>query len=567
MSKKVTENTEEKQEKVLTKYDLKMQRREEEKRKAKREERIGMISGIVIVAALVCLVASFPIRTYLTVNGTYIKVAGEKVTRVEFDYNYNLVKNNYIAMNGYYMSMFGIDLSGDLSKQMYSETLTWQDYFEQLAVNNIINNKALRAQAEAAGFTYDTAEEYDEFREALKKAASDAGMSEKAYIQQLYGPYATASRLEKTIQADIVTGAYYEAVSEEKTPSNEDILTYYEENRDTYDSVDYYLVTVNAELPTEPTDLADPVEDTDQAEDEAGEGEGETESAYEPSEAEIEFAMQEAYKKAEEALKTIVEDGELKENVKRSGAASLIRDWLFDSGRKDGDTTIVENETSHSYYAVRFIKRYRDDTPSVDARVILLQDQDGQAVLNEWKSGAATEESFAELADKYNDASVFTAEGGLVEGMLPGAAEDALTAWLYDSARKSGDTEVITPEDDGQTYVVYYVGPNDPSWILNIRSMLLSQRMADYTKEISQGFEVEDPKGNLNYLKVQAAQSSAEAENGSDAEGEDGSNAEDGSDAGNSAEGEDGSNAEDGSDAGNSAEGEDESGAESSAAE
>ena len=125
MSKKVTENTEEKQEKVLTKYDLKMQKRTEEKKKAQREERIGMMIGIAIVVALVCLVASFPIRSYLTVNGTYVKVAGEKVSRVEFDYNYNLVKSDYYTQNGYYLSMFGIDLSGDLSTQMYSDTMSW----------------------------------------------------------------------------------------------------------------------------------------------------------------------------------------------------------------------------------------------------------------------------------------------------------------------------------------------------------------------------------------------------------------------------------------------------------
>lgn len=108
MSKKVSENTEEKQEKILTRYDLKMQRRAEEKKRAEKEKRMSTITGVVIVVALACLVASFPIRTYLTVNGTFVEVAGEKISRVEFDYNYNMIKNNYIAQNGYYMSMFGV---------------------------------------------------------------------------------------------------------------------------------------------------------------------------------------------------------------------------------------------------------------------------------------------------------------------------------------------------------------------------------------------------------------------------------------------------------------------------
>ena len=159
MSKK-EQNVTEKPEKVLTKYDLKMQRREEEKKRAKREKLIGNITGVVIVAAVFCLVASFPIRTYLTLNGTYIKVGNESVNKVEFDYQYNLTKNNYISQNGYYLSMFGLDLSGDISGQMYSDTLTWQDYFEQLTVESIAKNKALRDQAGEAGFTYDTADDY-----------------------------------------------------------------------------------------------------------------------------------------------------------------------------------------------------------------------------------------------------------------------------------------------------------------------------------------------------------------------------------------------------------------------
>ena len=79
-------------EKVMTKYDLKMQRRKEEAAKAKKEELKGLIIGIVLVAALAAFVLSFPIRSYLAVNGQYIKVGGEKVTRVEFDMQYNITK-------------------------------------------------------------------------------------------------------------------------------------------------------------------------------------------------------------------------------------------------------------------------------------------------------------------------------------------------------------------------------------------------------------------------------------------------------------------------------------------
>lgn len=206
MSKKETENKEEK--KVLTKYDLKMKRKEEERKKARREELTGRITGIVVVLALLCLVLSFPIRSYLTINGTYIEVAGEKVSRLEFDYHYNLMKNSYITQNSYYLSMFGIDLSKDPASQMYNDQLTFQDYFEQMAVQNIAENKALRDQMKAAGFTYDASAEYAKYEEAMKEGASAQGITEKAYIQQLYGTYATASRVKGFIIENMELGAY-----------------------------------------------------------------------------------------------------------------------------------------------------------------------------------------------------------------------------------------------------------------------------------------------------------------------------------------------------------------------
>lgn len=506
MSKKVTENTEEKQEKVMTRYDRKMQEREAAKKKAEKEDRISKITGIVIVAALFCLVASFPIRSYMTINGTYIEVAGEKVSRVEFDYNYNLMKNNYLSQYSYYLSMFGIDLSGDLSTQMYSDTLSWQDYFEQMAAENIAANKALRDQAKAAGFTYDATEEYAKYEETLKTAAEEAGMTEKAYIQQTYGTYATASRIKGYIKEAMEISAFYDQVSEEKAPTEEEIQSYYEENKNNYDSVDYRLVTVNAELPTEPTELADPVEETDSTDDTTS---TDTEDkAYEPSEAEIEFAMRQAHDKAEEALATVATEGDLHENAKSSEVQSLMRDWLFDSERKAGDSTVIENSSSNLYYVLEFEDRYLDQAPTIDARIITLnQDStaDANALLEDWKNGAATEDSFAELADNQGA----SAEGGLYEGLTSTSMDANLSAWLFDSARAAGDTTAIVGGEGANSYVVYYVGTNQPEWSQKIKSTLLSTTMSEYLDEISKDYPVEDPKGNLNYLKVQAAESAA----------------------------------------------------------
>ncbi len=506
-NEKATENKEQTEQKVMTKYDRKVQKRKEEKEKEKKEERISTAVGIVFLVALVCLVASFPIRTYLATHETYVVINGEKVNKVEFDYVYNTTKNNYINQYGSYLTYFGLDTSKDLSTQMYSDTLTWQDYFEQNAVESLKQNKALMAEAKAAGFTYDTTEEYNTFKESVKTSAASADVSEKEYIRSIYGSYATMGRIEEYIKNDMVMNAYYQKLQEDNAPSDDEIQSYYEENKATYDSVDYRLTTVNAELPTEPTELADPVEATP-APDTTTDGTATTDTTYQPSDAEIAKAMEDAKVLADDAEQTVAKDGDVHENEKKSSVNYLISDWLFDDARKAGDTTIITNDNSHCYYVVAFEQRYLDETPSADVRVIIpTEDKTGEEILDEWKSGAATEDSFAELCKKYTQDTSAVENGGLFEQVTKTGMTEELSSWIFDSSRQAGDTVSITVNDT--TYVLYYIGQDQPEWKINIKNTLVSDTMSQYMQDITADVTVEDPKGKLNYLKVQAEESAA----------------------------------------------------------
>lgn len=514
-NEKVTENKEQKEQteqKVMTKYDRKVQKRKEEKEKEKKEERISTTVGIVFLVALVCLVASFPIRTYLATHETYVVINGEEVNKVEFDYVYNTSKNNYITQYGSYLSYFGLDTSKDLSTQMYSETLTWKDYFEQNAVESLKQNKALMAEAKAAGFTYDTTDEYNTFKETIKTSAAAAGVSDKEYVRSIYGSYATMGRIEEYVKNDMVMNAYYQKLQEDNAPSDDEIQSYYEENKATYDSVDYRLTTIEADLPTEPTELADPVEET--AADTTGTTDGTAatdstqDTAYQPSDAEIAKAMEDAKVLADDAEQTVAKDGEAHENEKKSSVNYLISDWLFDDARKAGDTTVITNDNSHCYYVVAFEKRYLDETPSADVRVIIpTEDKTGEEILEEWKNGAATEDSFAELCKKYTQDTSAVENGGLFEQVTKTGMTEELSNWIFDSSRQAGDTVAITVSDT--TYVLYYIGQDQPEWKINIKNTLVSDTMSQHMQDITADVTVEDPKGKLNYLKVQAEESAA----------------------------------------------------------
>ena len=85
MSKKVTEESEKKDEKIVTRYDRKVQKRKEQAEQEKKERTIGIIISAVIIAAVVALIASFPIRTWMAVNKTFVEIGGDKVRSFHTD--------------------------------------------------------------------------------------------------------------------------------------------------------------------------------------------------------------------------------------------------------------------------------------------------------------------------------------------------------------------------------------------------------------------------------------------------------------------------------------------------
>ena len=173
-----------------------------------------------------------------------------------------------------------------------------------------------------------------------------------------------------------------------------------------------------------------------------------------------------------------------------------------------------------------FEKRYLAQTPTVDVRVALTAEDNGQAILDEWKSGAATEETFAEICDKYNDPAITTVEGGLLEGVMTTDVPTEIAEWMNDSSRQVGDTAVISPASENYTYVVYYKGLNDPEWMQRIRTTLRNEKVSEYLGTFTENVDVQDPKDHLAYLKIRAEEEAAAAASGEESGASDEGNAD-----------------------------------------
>lgn len=492
------ENENQQADKVVTKYDLKKQKRAEAKKKDERAVMIWKAVGIIAAAAVLGFILSFPVRNIINLKKTVVTVDGEKIGTVEFDYMYNTVKNNYFNNYGSYLSYYGLTADSDPATVQYSDKLTFKDYFEQLTVDQIKQNVALGREAAAAGYSFDAEEGWNDFVQSAQEAADEANTNVADLLKSRYGAYATKSRLKPIVKKSLMLSEYYQSVYDSKLPTDEEIESYYSENSSTYDSVDYYLTTVNATLPTEPTELAD--EGAAVAED----------GSYTPNDAEKQAAMDAAKPEADKAADTVMKDGELHTGELSSDTLYSIREWLFDDARVEGDTTVIDNTISSLYYVVGFKARYRSEVPTVNIRAIVTDSDNGTEILTEWEAGDKSEESFISLVERY---SLDSAEGGLYENQNPATYEGDIKDWIFSDERKAGDVSSFYV-GEAYTYVVYYLEQAEPVWKLSVRDAIMNTRMTEYLDAAVEGMEV---TGNLNYLKVEEEEAAAESEEATEA--------------------------------------------------
>lgn len=191
-------------EKIVTKYDRKMEARRiqaEKERLAARRWKIGTLAAGL---CLVCILAGVTIRSVVkkqaALKDVYITVGSHELTQLEYDYYYNSAVNSYINTYYSYLSYMGLDLSKDFAEQNYSDTLTWKDNFDQMAVDSITEIKAVMDDAKAQGFEYDVTEDYQSYLENIKNSASEAKISVAKYYTSSFGTYATESNMEPFIK-------------------------------------------------------------------------------------------------------------------------------------------------------------------------------------------------------------------------------------------------------------------------------------------------------------------------------------------------------------------------------
>ncbi|MCI6935522.1 MAG: peptidylprolyl isomerase, partial [Clostridiales bacterium] len=229
-------------------------------------------------------------------------------------------------------------------------------------------------------------------------------------------------------------------------------------------------------------------------------------------------------------------------NVLYSSVNSLYQQWVTDSSRKAGDKAVFEStgtntdddgntsEVLNGCYVVYYDGSTDNKFPMVNVRHILIQPThtegeaedahaDGETysaeelaaakksaedILAQWRSGEATEDSFAALANE-NSADGDGTTGGLYENVYPGQMAAAFNDWCFDSSRKPGDTGIV--ETTYGFHVMYFVGNTDLTYRdYQIQSELRSADVEKWHNDLLDAVTVTD--GNTDYIRTDLVLSS-----------------------------------------------------------
>ena len=372
---KTQKNEGEQQNKPVTRYDQKMEKRKKKAKEDARKDRIFNLTvlgiGVLFVAAILGLFATSAINKNKVIKDTYVKIGAYDITKLEYDYYYNMIVTNYLNTYSSILPYMGLDTSIDFAQQQYSDTQTWKDAFDEMTVNQLINVKAMTDDANANGFTAEVDADYSEFQTNMATSAASSGLSEAQYYKAYFGQYATKENLEPYIKNNLLVEAYYNSLVDRFGPSEEEIADYYNEHKNDYDKVSYRSFTFMADA------AADEAGDT--AENAAAEQTMEqlkatAEKMAERRKAGEEFnalCLEYAAEGDKEKYQAADSDASLMKDDSYAYASAYYRDWLFDENRKAEEITVVEDESLGAVYVVEFIERTLDETANETIKLTL----------------------------------------------------------------------------------------------------------------------------------------------------------------------------------------------------
>lgn len=477
------------------------EKRRLEELKDSRAVALYTVIGVVVVAAAIALMVWN--SGLLQRNLTALEVGGEKYSAADMQFYYNTIYTSYA-------NQYAFNPTVSVKKQStgLEDNGTWFDFLLSEAQTALRNNANLAARAEAEGFTLteESQAQINSFITQLNSAWINSGYSSRAALIKVnFGPYMTYDRLLELTRQQYLAADYANARLEATEHPDSDYEDYYKEHADELDTLVYSQFTFLAQVPTTDAE-GNAIELTDE----------EKAKQLEPLKAEQKALAEEVQAKLKGGADPESVAGEYSEQLYSSSAPARLTgasvsyssyaDWLLDSARKAGDITLSEREVSDTtcyYYVIVFHDRLRDDENTHTVRHLLVQAGNGgsdptqeeydeaeakaQSLLDEWKAGEATEDSFSALVSANSDDTGSAQNGGLISEITSHSSYvEAFLDWAIDAGRKEGDVELVKTEYGW--HIMYYVSTDDPVWKLDTAGALSQQDYERLTSDVSRDF-------------------------------------------------------------------------------
>ena len=468
---------------------------------------IGVVVAVLVAALLIWDSGYFQRKT------AAVTIDGEKYAAADVLYYYTSQYQNAYQYATYGMSTF--NASKDPKDQVYDEASgqTWHEYFVEKAIDSLKTYVTVEKKAKEEGYTLsqEGKDSISSYKESMKSAQATSNYtSMKTYIQAIFGSNMTEKDFDRCLEREVYVNEYLNKVQDGYTYTDQQLEDYYKEHADELDSFTFDQLTFRASVSTTDAD-GKTIEMTDE-EKAAKLEEAKKEMAALAQEAKARLDAGESMEDLAEAYGDKVYSSQLDTTRTGSSLNSTLSDWFLSADRKAGDTTLQEYDGSstYSYYVVKFIDRTRDETPTADVRHILFSGEDeeskakaktdAEAMLETWKSGEATEDSFAQLAKENSADTGSASSGGLIEGITPTSSYvENFRDWATDSSRQPGDTGIV--ESDYGYHVMYFSAWGQPQWKLTAENALRSDDMNQWMDALLENVTVEQQSGISNVSK------------------------------------------------------------------
>ncbi len=304
-------------------------------------------------------------ETAIAAADKVVATAGDmQLTNAQLQIYYRMEVMNFLSQNMYYLSYFGLDYTQPLSQQpcIADETMSWEQYFLNSALDAWHLYTSLLLQAQADGYVY-SAEDQAYIDGIPQQTLNMIADSEFATVEDMIHAEMGASCTPETyysyMENSYKSVTYYNSLYEGMTPTREEMELYYTENPDVFTAqgafskedgnyVNVRHILICPQGGTKAEDGSTTYSDEEWA---AAQAKAEEiYNAWKNGEATEDSFSKLATEKSEDPGSQ--SKGGLYEDVYVGQMVPEFNDWCFDDSRKVGDHGIVK--TSYGYHIMYF---------------------------------------------------------------------------------------------------------------------------------------------------------------------------------------------------------------------